>query len=86
MAAGIIDENASSRRCTEINVYRWQVKDWLLRACKVGSPRVQRNCVGKVLGEKAFSGTGDQNEREVGIILGYMRKLGDKMLANAPSA
>lgn len=42
--------------------------------------------MGKVLGEKAFSGTGDQNEREVGSILGYMRKLGDEMLANAPSA
>lgn len=40
----------------------------------------------KVLGEKAFSGAGDKNERKVGIVLGYMRKLGDKMLANAPSA
>ena len=42
--------------------------------------------MGKVLGEKAFSGAGDKNEREVGIALDYMRKLRDEMLADAPSA
>ena len=40
----------------------------------------------KVLGKEAFSRAGDKNEGEVGVILGYMCKLGDKMLANAPSA
>lgn len=42
--------------------------------------------MGKVLCEKASGGAGDKNERKVGIILVYMRKLGDEMLANAPSA
>lgn len=42
--------------------------------------------MGKVLGEQAFCGARDEDEREVGIILDYMRKLGNEMLANATGA
>ena len=42
--------------------------------------------MGKVLGEQAFCGARDEYEGEVRIILDYMRKLGDEVLANTTGA
>lgn len=60
-----------------------QAQDGLVRACEIRGPCVEGQAVSEIFREEAFTGTGDEAEGEVGVVLGNMDKLGEEMLAHA---